>query len=110
MLVRHGGGFLYRAQNDLCIAVAEPSLANSKKRVSLFLLSRHDQHWYPWWRKCELQLSSAAPLLPRKLEEMESIVTVVSISGGGMLQRDCGELDCRIGECNVTKGVHAEHL
>jgi len=32
MFVRHGGGFLYRARNDLSNAVAEPSLENAKKK------------------------------------------------------------------------------
>jgi len=39
---------LYRTRIDLSIAVAELSLAKSKKKgVSFFLLSRHDQHLYP---------------------------------------------------------------
>jgi hypothetical protein len=51
-----------------------------------------------------------APLLPRKRQEKESIVIVVSTSGDDMLQRDCDELDYRIGVCHGTQGVHTEHL
>lgn len=63
----------------------------------------------PWWHKCELHLFSA--ILPRKLQENKgSIVTVVSTSGGDMLQRDCGELDYRIDVCHGAQGVHTAHL
>jgi hypothetical protein len=50
------------------------------------------------------------PFLPREFEETESIVTVVSISGGNMLQRDCDEMDYRTYVCHVSKRVHTEHL
>ena len=101
-------GFLYRARNNLSIAVAERSLAKSKK-------SRPFPVESPWLTFVPPGGANAnsdfqAPLFPRNLQEKESIVTVASTSRDDILQMDCDELDYRIDVCHGTQWVHTEHL
>jgi hypothetical protein len=51
MFVRHSGGFFCCARNDLCTAVAEPSLANCNTHNAFSWVAMTNTS-SPWWRKC----------------------------------------------------------